>query len=411
MMNQSNQPQVLYVDDEPQALKYFSRLFEDRFSIATASSADEAIAYLQANSDRVGVLLTDQRMPTTTGVQLLEYVRDRYPNIVRLLVTAYSDLDAAIKAVNEGGAFRYLTKPTAEAEMYGALIRAIDYHQALTDRDRLMQEKISVLHRLIVMDRIRGLSTAATALEGRLHNAWQALVSYMQQSPLQQRMNIQMEEILGLNMVAIAKREAEIMVRTVESLIADTTDVSTGFVSDVDLRSELAAFVTQQQVDFASDDIELSLSSESIDTAPVASTDRGMVQRLFVILARRLADLQEHPAKIEFALQDIGDGFEVVARGNFSDFTPSHVASLFAAAIPLHRWPIGLDMDLLGAFMIVHHLGGTITVEASPPTGPGFRMVLPKTAPERSAGQRRDPQWFDHIYDSLEIWEASLLPD
>ena len=408
-MNQSNQPQILYVDDEPHALKYFKRLFEDRFSIVTASSADEAIQYLDQHADHVGVLLTDQRMPAKTGVQLLEFVRDRYPNIVRLLVTAYSDLEAAIKAVNEGGAFRYLTKPTAESEMYGALIRAVDYHLALADRDRLMREKISVLHRLIVMDRIRGLSTAATALEGRLRNSWQALVSYIQQSPLQQRMSIQMEEILGLNMVAIAKREAEIMVRTVEGLIADTTEVSTGIESRVDLGAELEAFLTHERADFASDDIELVFTRDASTATSLVSTDRGMLRRLFAILARRLADLQEHPAKIEFTAKGSSDGVEMVAKGSFSDFTSNHVASLFAAAIPLHRWPIGLDMDMLSAFMIVHHLGGSITVEATPPQGPGFRVVLPLAQPTTQA--RRDPGWFDQVYESLEAWETSLTDD
>ncbi len=273
-MNLPNQCQILYVDDEVQSLKYFAKLYEDQFAIVTAQSADEAIKYLDEQAMQVAVLLTDQRMPAKTGVQLMEFVRDRYPNIVRILITAYADLDAAIQSVNEGGAFRYLTKPTNENEMRGALLRACDYHLALTDRDRLMREKVSVLHRLIVMDRIRGLATAVTALEGRLNHAWRALVSYIQQSPVQKRMAVQMEEIIGLNMIAIAKREAEIMVRTVEGLLADTTDVSTGLVGDVDLCQELEQFIAREQAAFTSDDIQLVL--QRADQVPLVVTDCGM---------------------------------------------------------------------------------------------------------------------------------------
>jgi len=408
-MNISSESQILYVDDEPQSLKYFARLFEDRFVVSTADSADDAIRYLENNSDRVAVLLTDQRMPFKTGVQLMEYVRDRYPNIVRILVTAYTDLDAAIKSVNDGGAFRYLTKPVNEAEMHGALLRAIDYHQALSDRDRLMREKLSVLHRLIVMDRIRGLATAATALEGRLNNAWQALVCYIQQSPLKQRLQVQMEEILGLNMVAIAKREAEIMVRTVEGLLADTTEVSTGMVSGVDVCKELEDYLSSERQAFASDDIELVLHRDLQSTSIV--TDLGMFRRLISIIARRLADIQEHPAKIDFTIASCPEGIEIVARGSFSQLTPTHIASLFAAAVPLHRWPIGLDMDLLGAFMIAHHLGGRITVEPTPPMGSGLRVVLPLTGCDATPGKRREPDWFDKVYESLEAWETELLEE
>ena len=75
-----------------------------------------------------------------------------------MLTTAYSDLEAAVKAVNEGGAFRYLTKPWDEDELVGTLLRALDYHEVMQDRDRLFREKLSVLHRLIIMDRVRGLA-------------------------------------------------------------------------------------------------------------------------------------------------------------------------------------------------------------------------------------------------------------
>lgn len=118
-------PAILYVDDEVQSLKYFTRAFGEDFAILTAASAAEAEALLESKGERIGALITDQRMPAQSGVQLLERMKVRYPQIVRLLTTAYADLDDAIAAVNRGEIHRYILKPwdidALRAELRGAM--------------------------------------------------------------------------------------------------------------------------------------------------------------------------------------------------------------------------------------------------------------------------------------------------
>jgi two-component system probable response regulator PhcQ len=404
---------VLYVDDENQSLKYFAKLYGDRFDIATAESADEAIKYLSQNWGSVGILLTDQRMPGKTGVQLMEFCRSRYPNIVRILLTAFSELDAAIKCVNDGGAFRYLTKPIDEPELMGALLRGFEFHQALVDRDRLLEEKLSVLHRLIVMDRIRGMATAVTALEGRVRNAWRALAAYVRQSPIRQQLQLQMAEIANLNMVSIAKREAHLMVQTVEGILADTIDTATGFETGLDYFGIVEQFIQREGQGFKEDDVylEASVSALGIRETPPTCTDRGLVERLLSILVNRVADLQEHPLTVSLNLETQESHIQLGVRGSFGELTEGQFASLFSAAIPLHKWPIGLDMDLLSAFLIVHHLGGELTVQAQPPQGPGFLVRLPLDASSVSSNRTRDPAWFESIYELLEHWQTNLIED
>ena len=94
---------VLFVDDEEKALKYFSRLYSEDFDILTAASVAAAKEVLSEKADSIGVLITDQRMPEAKGVDLLNYAREQHPQIVRLLTTAYSDLNDAIEAVNKRG--------------------------------------------------------------------------------------------------------------------------------------------------------------------------------------------------------------------------------------------------------------------------------------------------------------------
>lgn len=104
-------PAILYVDDEPKSVKYFSKALQRDFPILSAAGAAAAEAILESDGDRVGVLISDQRMPVRSGVQLLAWTKERYPHIVRVLTTAYADLEAAVDAVNRGEIYRYILKP------------------------------------------------------------------------------------------------------------------------------------------------------------------------------------------------------------------------------------------------------------------------------------------------------------
>ena len=402
---------VLYVDDETQALKYFAQIYGDRFDITTACSADEALEIIEADPDRIAVLLTDQRMPGKTGVELMEIVRSRHPNIVRVLTTAYTNLESAIKAVNEGGAFRYLTKPWNEGEMIGVLLRATEYHAVMKDRDRLLNEKLSVLHRLIVMDRVRGLATMATAINGQVRDAWSALVGYMEQSPVSQRIQVQMEEIAGLNMVALARHEAEAMVKTVQMVLNDTTGKSTGDESSIDVSAIVREYAQQATSELSEDDLELTV--ENADQSESVEGDRGMIQRVLQIMVRRLSDVQELPSKIKIEMKPSEDAVEIAVRGGFGALEPAQVASFFAAAIPLKKWPIGLDMDVLSCFMIAHHMGGHFRLELQSEFGPSLVVTLPRSSQSLSSAPSSeiDPAWFDTVYDSLEQWQTEILSE
>lgn len=113
MLNEGEQPtfRILFVDDEEKICKYFQRLFSDDFSIITAGDGAQALDILARDSDRIAVLLTDQRMPIRDGVSLLKEVRQRHPHVIRLLTTAFANLEDAIDAVNSGEVRRYITKP------------------------------------------------------------------------------------------------------------------------------------------------------------------------------------------------------------------------------------------------------------------------------------------------------------
>ncbi|MEO5770156.1 MAG: ATP-binding protein [Polyangia bacterium] len=116
---------ILYVDDELTNLQGMRYLLDERFELLTTADPQEALKLL-AEQD-IAVLLTDQRMPGMTGVELCGRARELRPDTVRILITAYSDLHAAIDAVNLGQVRRYLSKPHSEEELIDALRMAIDF--------------------------------------------------------------------------------------------------------------------------------------------------------------------------------------------------------------------------------------------------------------------------------------------
>jgi signal transduction histidine kinase len=135
------QPAILYVDDEERSLKYFGRAFQGDFPIVTAASVAEAERLLARESGRIGVLITDQRMPIETGVQLLDRVKARYPDIVRLLTTAYADLNDAVAAVNRGEIHRYILKPWDIEDLRRELHNAMELYRHRRHEQELLQAR------------------------------------------------------------------------------------------------------------------------------------------------------------------------------------------------------------------------------------------------------------------------------
>ena len=115
---------ILFVDDEEMARHYFKRICESEFEVITAEDAYRAIEILEKDHDKIAVLITDQRMPGLSGSQLLEIVKSRFPKIVRMLTTAYMDMDETIDEVIQ---FEVLNKPWNAEKLNSALSGAMEY--------------------------------------------------------------------------------------------------------------------------------------------------------------------------------------------------------------------------------------------------------------------------------------------
>ena len=115
-MNTKKKGRVLYVDDEEINLINFRETLCDDFEIFTAVSGKEALALL-AREGEMALVVSDQRMPEMTGIELLIKVREAYPDTIRMIISAYTEIHELIDAINKAEVYRYFVKPWEEDQL------------------------------------------------------------------------------------------------------------------------------------------------------------------------------------------------------------------------------------------------------------------------------------------------------
>lgn len=155
---------LLIVDDETPNIRLLERLFAGDYSVLTASSGKEAVTLLDQHD--VAVIITDQRMPGMSGVELLKRTADRRPHMVRILLTGYTDLDALVEAVNCGLIYMYVSKPWKNEDLKLRIGRAVQHYEdnkrqhslgAANERltGRLREMKVGVVRALATLLKLK----------------------------------------------------------------------------------------------------------------------------------------------------------------------------------------------------------------------------------------------------------------
>jgi DNA-binding NtrC family response regulator len=126
---------ILIVDDEPANLRALERLFRKEHEVLTASSASEALVALEGHD--VALLISDQRMPEMSGIELLARTVALRPHMVRILLTGYTDVSSLIDAINCGHVYKYVTKPWNNEELIITVSRALQHYETTKSRHNL----------------------------------------------------------------------------------------------------------------------------------------------------------------------------------------------------------------------------------------------------------------------------------
>src|SRR5438876_76858 len=253
---------ILYVDDEEKSLKYFTRAFEDQFRILTAVNAADGLKLLEEHKDDVGLLMTDQRMPGEKGVWLLERARQLRPRIIRILATAYSDMDAAIAAVNTGAIYKYVTKPWDPPQLENTLKRGLEFFMVQRERDQLLREKMSVLHNMMIADRIVSLGLLAAGLSHHIRNALVAVKTFLDLAPAKmEEEKIDLEGLRNPDFWKEYYQNVQNQIGKINNMLKDLWSVSEApafeFKDRVQLRQVVEENIEQLRPGFAAKNIEV----------------------------------------------------------------------------------------------------------------------------------------------------------
>jgi signal transduction histidine kinase len=367
---------ILYVDDEPQNLFTFRYAVEDRFNVLTARSGPEAMQVLERED--VAVLMCDQRMPEMTGIEVCRRAREIKPDTVRIIVTAYADMQAAIDAINQGQVLRYLTKPWHNEELIEVLQAGIELVRM---RRTLHEMQVRVLR--------GGHSPMIEAVVRQIANAMQPPVSALE-------MNAEhVDDLLQAGLMNWERTErAREIVETARIAQRDSTQPLQELRAMVDrlargqrLASLPAASgcdvvrVAQATARILGSVVEPRARLQLvIGSAPIVTMVPAELGQVLVHLVMNAAQALEsvqasEPSLITLHVGGDADGAEISVIDNGPGLPPEQLQRVFDAYYTTREGAAGLGLAVVKH--LVSTAGGSVSVESRPGHGARFVVRLP----------------------------------
>jgi two-component system probable response regulator PhcQ len=404
---------ILYVDDEEKSLKYFSRAFGDGFRILTATNARDGLRIIEEQGSGIGLLITDQRMPAENGVWLLERARQLYPHMIRILATAYSDMESAIAAVNSGAIYKYVTKPWDPEELEQTLKRSIEFFLVQRERDQLLREKMSTLHNLMIADRMVSLGLLAAGLSHHIRNSLVAVKTFLDLAPDKMaEEKASMDTLRNPEFWKDYHQNVQGQIGKINDLLKElwhASEQNTGaFNDEVDVHEAGATVLANLQLEFDSKGI--TVENAIPRDLPRLKLDRAKFHRLLDLLLRdELASLPGGCRVLLAASPAVGDlsrpEVEIQISDNGPGLSPQALRLLFDPFVLRADSPKELGINLMACFFIVHHHGGKIHAQSPPGSGTLFTIRLPLN-PEAGPAQITDMDFLSRQVFNEGLWKS-----
>lgn len=360
---------ILYVDDEEKSLKYFQRAFGSKFRIFVATNAKDGFQIFEEHQDEIGILLTDQRMPGEKGVQLLEKVRAVRSNVIRVLVTAYSDFDAAIDAVNTGAIYKYISKPWDVADLEITLRRAMEFFLVHNERDRLMRQKFTALHKTLILDRVVGLTVLASGISHLYRNSVEAVRSFMELDSLNPTVeDLQIAELNNPNLYRKLYMQTREQIRRVIEVLqleefASTEGPNAENAIDIQTGAAMKKAVDSYGPQFEQKNIGLEISND--ESIPSIYSEPLRLQKLHDLIIQNLLLYVPEESNVRILIEPHGDvpgGSHLkISVDDSAEKTPisgtrAIMDPFFTSDALMHH----LGLNLLAMCVLTYHLGGSI---------------------------------------------------
>jgi two-component system probable response regulator PhcQ len=410
---------ILYVDDEEKSLKYFTRAFEDQFRIFTAANAQDGFKLLEEHKDDIGLLMTDQRMPGEKGVWLLEKARQLRPRIVRILATAFSDMEAAVAAVNTGAIYKYVTKPWDPPQLEITLKRGLEFFSVQRERDQLLREKMSVLHNMMIADRIVSLGLLAAGLSHHIRNSLVAVKTFLDLAPA--KLEEEKIDLNGLRNPDFWKeyyQNVQGQIGRINNMLKDLWTASEKpafeFADRVQLRQVLAETIEELKPAFTAKNIQV--DNQVPDSLPAMNVDKPKFYRLFELLLKdEIASLPAGSrvtisATVASNTQPDRQEIQIQVSDNGPGLPKEALRLVFDPFVVRSDSPIEYGIHLMACYFIVHHHGGRIDARSEDGQGTTFTLRIP-TNPNQMPASSPDQDFVQKVILNDSLWEKLITSE
>ncbi|WP_437641716.1 ATP-binding protein [Sorangium sp. So ce854] len=381
---------LLIVDDERETLKALRRELRRDYEVLVAESAEEGYAILRER--RVEVVLSDQRMPGMTGTEFYARVKADFPDTIRLLMTAYTDTNAAIQAINEGGVHRFIPKPWDPPGLAGILRDAFSQHARLGERERRLS---GLTAQVEALDR----ENQGLAEQNRRSHELVGIAAHDLRNPIAA---IQWFSTMLLAGPAAASDDVQRHVLKIRSnaeftlqLLEDLLDVTTlehGSVAlrvqDADLRDLVAAAVALNEHSAGRKGIAVAIDLP--DDLPPIRCDAERIEQVLSNLLSNAFKFSHPGTTVTVSARPLGEAVEVAVDDQGLGIRPEEISGLFCKFRRTSTRSTGGEKSTGLGLSICKHLverhGGAIRVESA--LGRGTRVSFTLPLPGRDAGPR-----------------------
>lgn len=380
--------QVVILDDEENILKALTRLFRaESYSVLTTVHPDEALKFIAENE--VKVVLSDQRMPSLSGVDFLSRVRGIKPDAIRILFTGYADVQASQDAINKGEVYRYLSKPWNDDELRMTVREAVRRYDLILENRRLFEttqrqnEELETANR-----RIRALYDK--------EKEFTSTVSHELKTPLA-AMKMSMELVVkkigdkvpsdALRFIEINRKSADRLARLVDEILTlSKLESGDGVLptAPVNLNEVIEEAALTQRI--IAGEKGVALETELDPGLPSCACNADKIMQVVTNLIHNAVKFTaEGSVRVSTRFDASRGGTEIVVRDTGTGIAPEDMTKLFQRFKQLGRAEdrvsgTGLGLALCKAIMDRHH--GSIEVTSESGRGSVFTVFLPVTQPE-----------------------------
>lgn len=374
-----DKPTLLIVDDEWENVETFASSFRKDWKCLKAKSGEEALQILSEHPE-VSVIVSDQRMPNMTGVEFLRRTKEKYPYIPRLLLTGYTDLEAAIEAVNEGNIFGYIQKPYKKDKTFRMLCDAYGkYSEDMHIRQAIMEAREMIRQRFVEM-----FDSYTGGVAHFVNNGIVSAVSFM--SILKIKMNKALEGAIDDEYFDNFYKQVMEDLKTVSHLTHTLLSMR-----EIDI-NQFQHFEVAELLNFPGGENarKAQLKNVAIKIEPETQGykvlgHKGALRQVMDELILNAIDASPEQGQVEIKsklINDLNRGhqIEIEIKDNGIGIPKEHLTRLFD---PFYRTYFGGDKRGLGltyAFLTMLRHGGDIRIDSDLQKGTKVKLVFPLVA-------------------------------